>query len=76
MENLRNNSNEDYARLCRLMYAVMQMRHFQREFFAYRREQDKRQAIQWEKQVDNILNLLRMHGYKPLGDYDAQTKLF
>lgn len=41
------------------LYAVEQMRHYQTVYFKNRLNGDKVKAIQWEREVDKLLKIIR-----------------
>jgi hypothetical protein len=59
----------------KLLGLTGRMRKFQKTYFKSRMDYDKRQAIKYEKLVDEYLQLMVRSGYNPIFDEDIQSKL-
>lgn len=59
----------------RLIGKVEEMRKAQRDYFAQRKDSDKRKSIALEAEVDKWLRILRRRGYDPDKYNSAQPKM-
>lgn len=66
--------NREQHLLTKFLGLVGRMRKHQKAYFAHRMEYDKKQAIIYEKQVDDYIRLLLKDGYKPFFE-DGQPQL-
>jgi hypothetical protein len=55
---------------------VGRMRKHQKAFFTHKMDYDKKQAMRYERLVDEYIRLLLKEGYTPIFDEDRQTTFF
>jgi phosphate uptake regulator len=67
--------NDQDRKLRKLMALVALMRKYQQQFFRSRMEYDKKEAMKYEKQVDEYMRQLIRSGIVPLIENDNQGTL-